>query len=61
MMKERNYPYVGMNNLGLPTATVPRHMERTCLLKKESQKQREQKEMDGGMGGWMDELLFIFL
>ena len=46
-MEEGNSLYVGINNLGLPTAVVLRHMERTCLPDEESQRPAEITERDG--------------
>lgn len=55
MVEERNSLYVGMNNLGLPTDIVPRHVERNRLPKEKSQRPVETTEMDGYRDdGWMD-------
>lgn len=50
MMDKRKFLYVGLNNLGLPTAIVPGHMERTCLLNKKKHTRREQKSSWVGKG-----------
>lgn len=58
-----------MSNLGLPTATVPSHKERTHLLNEENHKERKARKgkiegrinvrkdgwMDGKKDGWNDE------